>query len=91
MEYIPYIAIAWAFALIYLPRQVVGAEMAIVTPGIRLAGGGANDQKRIATPASALAAGASHLVVGRPITGARDPVAATRLVLADMAGGTRLA
>ena len=72
-------------------REVVGPGMAVVTPGIRLAGGTAGDQKRIATPAAALAAGASHLVVGRPITAAADPVAAARRVLAEMAGETRLA
>ena len=72
-------------------RAIVGPKPALVTPGIRLAGGEAGDQKRIATPASALAAGATHLVVGRPITAASDPVAAARLVLADMASGTRLA
>jgi orotidine-5'-phosphate decarboxylase len=72
-------------------RGVVGPDMAVVTPGIRLAGGDAGDQKRLATPATALAAGASHLVVGRPITAAADPVAAARRVRAEMAGETQIA
>lgn len=74
-----------------MARTILGPAMAIVTPGIRLAGDAAGDQKRIATPASALAAGASHLVVGRPITAAADPKAAARRVLAEMAGETQLA
>jgi orotidine-5'-phosphate decarboxylase len=68
-------------------RGIVGPDLAIVTPGIRLEGGEAGDQKRVATPAAALAAGATHLVVGRPITAAADPLAAARLVLAQMAFG----
>jgi orotidine-5'-phosphate decarboxylase len=72
-------------------RGAVGPGMAIVTPGIRLAGGDAGDQKRIATPAAALEAGASHLVVGRPITAAADPVAAARRIKAEMAGETQIA
>jgi orotidine-5'-phosphate decarboxylase len=56
-------------------RQAVGPELAIVTPGIRLAGGTAGDQARVATPQTAIAAGADYLVVGRPITAAQDPVA----------------
>jgi orotidine-5'-phosphate decarboxylase len=71
-------------------REIVGPAMAIVTPGIRLAGGEAGDQKRVATPAAALAAGATHLVVGRPITAAGDPAEAARRVLQEM-HGTRLA
>ena len=56
-----------------------------VTPGVRPAGSAAGDQKRIATPASAVAGGATHLVVGRPIMAAADPVAAARAIRAEMA------
>jgi len=72
-------------------RQVVGSKMAIVTPGIRLAGGELGDQKRVTTPAMALEAGATHLVVGRPITAAPDPAAAAREVLRQMQRETALA
>ena len=72
-------------------RTMVGPGMALVTPGIRLAGGDHGDQKRVTPPAAALAAGATHLVVGRPITAAGDPAEAARLVLGEMAGETRLA
>lgn len=54
-------------------REIVGPEMAVVTPGIRPAGSDAGDQKRIMTPGDAISAGASHLVIGRPITAADDP------------------
>jgi orotidine-5'-phosphate decarboxylase len=57
----------------------------LVTPGIRPAGSDAGDQKRIATPQFALAAGATMLVIGRPITAAPDPKAAAQAILADMA------
>ncbi|MGP9821806.1 orotidine-5'-phosphate decarboxylase [Salinarimonas sp. NSM] len=66
-------------------RGVVGDETAIVTPGIRPAGAEAGDQKRVVTPAAALAAGADHLVVARPIIRAEDPRAAAQAVLAEMA------
>jgi orotidine-5'-phosphate decarboxylase len=56
----------------------------LVIPGIRPAGVEAGDQKRVATPAAALAAGASYLVVGRPITQASDPVAAAQAILWEM-------
>ena len=72
-------------------RRIVGPDRLIVTPGIRLAGGDAGDQKRIATPAAALEAGASHLVVGRPITAAADPVAAAWRIRGEMAGETQIA
>ncbi len=57
----------------------------LVTPGIRPAGSDAGDQKRIATPQFALAAGASMLVIGRPITAAPDPKTAAQAILTDMA------
>ena len=60
-------------------------EALLVVPGIRPTGAAIGDQKRIATPASAIAAGASYLVVGRPITQASDPAKATRAILEEMA------
>ena len=72
-------------------RQIAGPALAIVTPGIRLAGGDLGDQKRVTTPAMALEAGATHLVVGRPITAAADPAAAARQVLHQMQQQTALA
>lgn len=57
----------------------------IVTPGVRPAGSDAGDQKRIATPGQALALGTDHVVVGRPIWAAPDPVAAVEAILSDMA------
>jgi orotidine-5'-phosphate decarboxylase len=67
-------------------RAIVGPDMAIVTPGIRPAGSAAGDQKRTLGPADALAAGSTHLVVGRPITASADPRAAARAILAEMHG-----
>ncbi|MCA2012617.1 orotidine-5'-phosphate decarboxylase [Pararhodobacter sp. CCB-MM2] len=58
----------------------------IVTPGVRPAGTAANDQKRIATPADAVRNGADHIVVGRPVWAAADPVAAARGIVAELAG-----
>jgi orotidine-5'-phosphate decarboxylase len=72
-------------------RTIIGPQMAIVTPGIRPSGSAAGDQKRVMGPAQALAAGATHLVVARPIIEAADPAAAARQILAEMHGGTRLA
>lgn len=72
-------------------RDIVGADLSIVTPGIRPAGSPAGDQKRVMSPAEALSAGASHLVVARPIIEAADPAAAARAILAEMNTGTRLA
>ena len=59
--------------------------MAVVTPGIRPKGSDDNDQKRIMGPAEALGEGASHIVVGRPITAAADPAEAARDIVAEMA------
>ena len=66
-------------------REIVGPDMAIVTPGIRPAGSDKGDQKRVMTPADALKAGASHLVVARPIIAAQDPRQAAEAVLGEMA------
>ncbi len=65
-------------------RRELGAELAIVTPGIRPLGSDVGDQARISTPADALRAGASHLVVGRPINAADDPAAAAAAILTEM-------
>jgi orotidine-5'-phosphate decarboxylase len=65
-------------------RAALGPDFVIVTPGIRPASAEVNDQVRIATPASAIQAGASYLVVGRPITGAEDPAAAADAIVAEM-------
>jgi len=66
-------------------REIIGPDRLIVTPGIRPAGADAGDQKRIVTPAMAIRSGASHLVVGRPITAAAEPVAAARAIIEEIA------
>jgi len=66
-------------------RGIVGAKLALVTPGIRPAGSAAGDQKRIMTPAKAIAAGADYLVVGRPIVEAADPKAAAEAIVTEIA------
>jgi orotidine-5'-phosphate decarboxylase len=65
-------------------RSIVGPDLAIVTPGIRPAGSAAGDQKRVVTPADAIRAGSSHLVVARPIIAAPDPKAAAVAILDEM-------
>jgi orotidine-5'-phosphate decarboxylase len=67
-------------------RAIVPDSFLVVTPGVRPLGSDAGDQKRIATPATALRSGASHLVVGRPITQADNPVTAAQAIMADIAG-----
>lgn len=66
-------------------RKIVGHQMNLVTPGIRPAGSATGDQKRIMTPARAIAAGADYLVVGRPITEAADPRIAADAIQAEIA------
>ena len=69
-------------------RSTVGNPgFLIVTPGVRLAGASVDDQKRVMTPAQAIRAGADYIVVGRPITGAKDPVESAGQILAEMESG----
>ena len=67
-----------------LVRSRVGSEFLVVTPGIRPAGVGHDDQQRVATPSAAIAAGADYLVVGRSITRASDPEAALYSILTEV-------
>ena len=66
-------------------RAAVGPKMILVTPGIRPAGADVGDQKRVATPGSAIRDGADYLVVGRPITTASDPRRAARAIVEEIA------
>jgi len=65
-------------------RNLVGHQMHLVTPGIRPAGAASGDQKRIMTPAHAVAAGSDYLVVGRPVVEAADPKAVAEAILAEI-------
>ena len=67
-------------------RANVPESFLVVTPGVRPAGADIGDQKRVATPASALSGGASHLVIGRPITQAKDPKQAAIRICQEMSG-----
>lgn len=67
-------------------RAKLGDHFAIVTPGVRPAGTSVGDQVRVVTPAEAIAAGATHIVVGRPITEAADPSAEARSILEQISG-----
>jgi orotidine-5'-phosphate decarboxylase len=69
-----------------MARRIGGAGFLVVTPGVRPNWAKADDQARATTPAEALAAGASHLVCGRPITGANDPKAAAQAIVAEFTG-----
>jgi orotidine-5'-phosphate decarboxylase len=83
---------AGARALVCSPQEVaavraeVGADIVLITPGVRPAGSSADDQARTTTPEHALAAGADLVVVGRPITGAPDPGAAAARIAAELRG-----
>lgn len=93
--------VAWAIlarqcgldGVVASPREVLairaacGEDFVIITPGVRPSGAGHQDQKRTMTPADAVAAGATYLVVGRPITGAGDRVAASIQVVKEMEQG----
>lgn len=65
-------------------RQIHGDDFCLVTPGIRMAGDPAADQRRVVTPAEALSMGSDYLVIGRPITGAPDPLAALQRVRREL-------
>jgi orotidine-5'-phosphate decarboxylase len=65
-------------------RKIVGHQMRLVTPGIRPAGSATGDQKRIMTPARAIAAGSDYLVVGRPVVEAADPRAVAEAIVAEI-------
>jgi orotidine-5'-phosphate decarboxylase len=66
-------------------RAQLGDDLLLVTPGIRPSGAGAGDQKRVATPGRAILDGADYLVVGRPVTQAQDPRAASESIVAEIA------
>jgi orotidine-5'-phosphate decarboxylase len=66
-------------------RPLIGPSMVLVTPGIRPAGADVGDQKRVVTPAKAIAAGADYLVIGRPILAAENPRAAAEAITAEIA------
>jgi orotidine-5'-phosphate decarboxylase len=69
-------------------RAALGEKIILVTPGIRPAGAGSGDQKRVATPGRAIADGADYLVVGRPITEAADPRGVVEAIVAEIAAAT---
>jgi orotidine-5'-phosphate decarboxylase len=68
-------------------RQALGPDPTVVVPGVRPHGHAGNDQVRVLTPGEAIERGADYIVVGRPITGAADPVAAARGVLREIGVG----
>jgi orotidine-5'-phosphate decarboxylase len=69
-------------------KRFFGDDFLALTPGIRPSGAAHGDQKRVTTPAQAVASGSDYLVVGRPITEAKDPLAAARAILDEMRGAT---
>jgi orotidine-5'-phosphate decarboxylase len=68
-------------------REALGPQPILVVPGIRPHGHGHNDQVRVLTPGEAMERGANYIVVGRPVTGADDPVAAARAILREVGAG----
>ena len=72
-------------------RDRFGDRLAVLVPGIRLAGGAAHDQRRVVTPGEAAGAGARYIVVGRAVTAAPDPQAAMDAILGDISGVGSLA
>ena len=70
-------------------RQLIGNDIALVTPGIRLAGSAKGDQKRVMTPVDAIRAGASHLVVARPVVGVEDKKAAAAQIIDEIKNAER--
>jgi len=70
-------------------RRIVGPGTLIVTPGIRPAGSASGDQKRVVTPGDAIKAGADYLVVGRPVTGAAEPVQAAEALVGEIASALK--
>ena len=73
-----------AVTLLTLYPTICGTEFKLLTPGIRPTWAANNDQKRIVTPGEAIKLGADYLVIGRPIYGAKDPVAATKKIIAEI-------
>ncbi|SFH18413.1 orotidine-5'-phosphate decarboxylase [Desulfotomaculum arcticum] len=71
---------------IKMVRKACGPDFKIITPGIRPAGSDLNDQRRVMTPGEAIKAGASQIVIGRPVTGAPDRCAAAAAILAELSG-----
>lgn len=65
-------------------RALLGTDITLITPGIRPSGSATGDQKRIMTPANAIAAGADYLVIGRPVTQAGDPKACAEAIIAEI-------
>ena len=65
-------------------RSITGPQAILVTPGVRSAGAAVGDQKRVATPAEAMASGASYLVIGRQVTRAQDPKAEVQRILEEL-------
>ncbi|WJW76696.1 orotidine-5'-phosphate decarboxylase [Thiohalobacter sp. IOR34] len=70
-------------------REALGDDFLLVTPGVRPAGSEKGDQRRVMTPADALAAGSDYLVIGRPVTRATDPIAALETINRELADATR--